>query len=599
MRLRPRVVVRTGGAPTSWSLARTATAVSTWGPATTARCSASRAGGGGLAALRRARARGPRPQPSARTARISRRAPLPTARSTPIDRAGASRGHTSIPPGQYHLAPAFDGQGRLLVATGAEGRILPRQPPRTKSASLFTSRKATITAAGRGQRRQHHAGQARRAASSTASTARARCSSSTTRPTAGQGGGRVRPRRRRLRRRLIDGRTAATPTGRACPSSTPSPRPAAAAEVIAPSFSLAGPPPPPSPSAAPARSRSAAGPRRARVVVSPRARSTPWSSSDECRTPWPPRTTACSVGTGSKGKVYRVRSDRSWTMVTSFPAEQVTNLVRARSTGESSWPLRIGPRPRPGSGGGHATGRSPQGQDTDLPCRAGDVCAGKRSCPRARRSRSRRAAAAHTGTPTAPGAAWSAPSTGPPGAPHRQRARALPPGAYESSMGPAGPLAPPRHPGGRATCSAPAAADPVHHRAPAGEVFKPDLAIGRRGRHPRASTSRAIRRDDRAACARIRTCAITPLAWLTSLHQKGDADILVARGRSQRQTRSCTTCTLPSRCRTQRRFRPAQERRCTDAVLAWDTTTRAPNGRRHQGDGQRRAQQPVPGRAQR
>src|SRR5258707_12961359 len=39
------------------------------------------------------------------------------------------------------------------------------------------------------------------------------------------------------------------------------------------------------------------------------------------------------VGTGNKGKVYRVRADRSWTMVTSFPAEQVTNLVRAK-TGE-------------------------------------------------------------------------------------------------------------------------------------------------------------------------------------------------------------------------------------------------------------------------
>ena len=37
------------------------------------------------------------------------------------------------------------------------------------------------------------------------------------------------------------------------------------------------------------------------------------------------------VGTGNKGKVYRVRGDRSWTMVTSFPAEQVTNLVRAKS----------------------------------------------------------------------------------------------------------------------------------------------------------------------------------------------------------------------------------------------------------------------------
>jgi hypothetical protein len=37
------------------------------------------------------------------------------------------------------------------------------------------------------------------------------------------------------------------------------------------------------------------------------------------------------VGTGNKGKLYRVRNDRSWSMVTALPAEQVTALLRLKS----------------------------------------------------------------------------------------------------------------------------------------------------------------------------------------------------------------------------------------------------------------------------
>jgi hypothetical protein len=36
------------------------------------------------------------------------------------------------------------------------------------------------------------------------------------------------------------------------------------------------------------------------------------------------------LGTGDKGKLYRVNDDRSWSMVASFPAQQVTGLARAR-----------------------------------------------------------------------------------------------------------------------------------------------------------------------------------------------------------------------------------------------------------------------------
>jgi hypothetical protein len=39
------------------------------------------------------------------------------------------------------------------------------------------------------------------------------------------------------------------------------------------------------------------------------------------------------VGTGNKGKLFRVRNDRSWSMVAGLPAEQVTALLRLKSGG--------------------------------------------------------------------------------------------------------------------------------------------------------------------------------------------------------------------------------------------------------------------------
>ncbi len=56
-----------------------------------------------------------------------------------------------------------------------------------------------------------------------------------------------------------------------------------------------------------------------------------WSSSDEMPHDVVSSEDGVLVGTGNKGKLYRVRQDHSWTMVTSFPAEQVTNLVRVKS----------------------------------------------------------------------------------------------------------------------------------------------------------------------------------------------------------------------------------------------------------------------------
>jgi WD40 repeat protein len=58
-----------------------------------------------------------------------------------------------------------------------------------------------------------------------------------------------------------------------------------------------------------------------------------WSSSEE--TPHALAVTADGVlvGTGNKGKIYRIRDDRTWAMLSSFPAEQVTALLRTPAEG--------------------------------------------------------------------------------------------------------------------------------------------------------------------------------------------------------------------------------------------------------------------------
>lgn len=53
-----------------------------------------------------------------------------------------------------------------------------------------------------------------------------------------------------------------------------------------------------------------------------------WSSADETPHALIRTTDGVLVGTGNKGKLYLIRDDRTWTMVASFPAEQVTALVR-------------------------------------------------------------------------------------------------------------------------------------------------------------------------------------------------------------------------------------------------------------------------------
>lgn len=248
-----------------------------------------------------------------------------------IDRAGKSEVYFD-PSDKYIWALAFDAEGRLLVATGSEGRIH-RVTSKDKSEVLFTSPEGHITALavdpagnvyagstpGGVLYRIDRAGKVFVLHDSPYREAKAL-------DVAADGS---------LYAALIDGKDASDSR----PAVTPLPPLTATAPsvevTVSESFSLAAPPATaasPAPrTLEPIRSGSAKG---AVIRVSPTGEvDTVWSSSDEMPYAVAATEDGVLVGTGNKGKLYRVRADRSWTMVTSFPAEQVTNLVRAR-TGE-------------------------------------------------------------------------------------------------------------------------------------------------------------------------------------------------------------------------------------------------------------------------
>ncbi len=248
-----------------------------------------------------------------------------------IDHAGKSEVYFD-PADKYIWALAFDDQGRLLVATGHEGRIH-RVTAKDKSEVLFTSPEGHITAMavdGGGNvyagstpggvlYRIDRAGKVFVLHDSAYREVKAV-------DVAPDGS---------LYAALIDGKDPSD-VRPSVPSLPPVTASVPTGEVtVTESFSLAGPPAPaPSPSPRPIEPIRTGSAKGAVVKISPTGEvDTLWSSSDEMPHALAATEDGVLVGTGNKGKVYRVRADRSWTMVTSFPAEQVTNLVRAK-TGE-------------------------------------------------------------------------------------------------------------------------------------------------------------------------------------------------------------------------------------------------------------------------
>ena len=132
---------------------------------------------------------------------------------------------------------------------------------------------------------------------------------------------------------VIDGRErddsrAPLPALPTAPAPTPAPSAPAGEVTVTESFSIAGvalPPVMPTPRAEPGRGAT----RGAVLRILPGGEiETLWSSSDEMPHSLAVEEGGVLAGTGNKGKLYRIRNDRTWAMLASFPAEQVTSLLR-------------------------------------------------------------------------------------------------------------------------------------------------------------------------------------------------------------------------------------------------------------------------------
>ena len=130
----------------------------------------------------------------------------------------------------------------------------------------------------------------------------------------------------------IDGKEKEEPV-RPAPAIPSVPGPAGEGTVtVTESFAIVPPGvPAPAPSPRPLESaRTAGGSRRARVLrLLPSGEvDTLWSSAEETPHALLRTEDGLLVGTGNKGKIYRVRDDRTWSMIATLPAQQVTAALR-------------------------------------------------------------------------------------------------------------------------------------------------------------------------------------------------------------------------------------------------------------------------------
>jgi hypothetical protein len=136
----------------------------------------------------------------------------------------------------------------------------------------------------------------------------------------------------------VDGRT--TETAARPPATTPAP-PAAppaggvVAEVtVSESFAVVSPPAGPAAGATPGAEAPAGPPKGALLRLRPSGEiDTLWSSPDDVPYSAVRSGGEILVGTGNKGKIYRVGDDGHWSLVATLPAEQVTALASAPDGG--------------------------------------------------------------------------------------------------------------------------------------------------------------------------------------------------------------------------------------------------------------------------
>jgi sugar lactone lactonase YvrE len=231
------------------------------------------------------------------------------------------------PEEKYIWALAFDRQGRLLVATGGEGKVY-RVDAQGKAETILNSAETHILSLAVDEKGNVFAGSApsgilyRIEPSKKVFVLLDSPFREVKAIAVGPDGG--------LYLALVEGKGKDELAGRPVPGATAAAvgAPAGAEVTVSETFAL---PPPPLPAAnAPRTAEAPPGTAKGAVVrVWPSGEiDTLWSSSDETAYGLVHAGEGVLVATGNRGKVYRVRDDRSWDMVCGFSAEQITAIGR-------------------------------------------------------------------------------------------------------------------------------------------------------------------------------------------------------------------------------------------------------------------------------
>ena len=298
-----------------------------------------------------------------------------------------------------------------------------------------------------------------------------------------------------------------------------------------------------------------------------------WASSDESPHALIAVPGGVMVGTGNRGKLYLVRDDRTWTMLSSFPTEQVTALLRGaagRIAVATSNPAQLHEL---------GSGSTPRGAFTSKPRDTetvsawgrlrweGDAPAGSTVQIETR--------SGNTGTPDSTWSIWSALAAGHEAQVASERARFLQLRVTLTGRGPASPVVDTLSTAYLQRNLRPQLQSVMVH-AP-GEVFQKPLSLTGEteilGLEPPAGESRPAA----SAFAPSGSRPIAPPSATTysrKMYQKG---LQTFSWKGEDANGDTLTYEVSYRGVNDKRFRQLRKA-LTEAVLAWDTTT-VPNGR--------------------
>ncbi len=238
-----------------------------------------------------------------------------------LDKAGKSTVFFD-PEERYIWALAFDSQGRLWVSTGGEGKIY-RVDSKGQSTSILTSQDAHVTSLAAG------AGGTMFAGSSPSGLVYSIDAKDNVRVLYDSNYREVKALlplpNGSVYIALVDGRSEITlprPSPTPTPGATPGPETATASTSIE-VFAF-----PTAPGRGPETARGGSGPARGAIfLVSALGDADQLWSGDESPFFLFKRNDAILFGTGSKGRVYEVRDDRTYTLIRTMPQEQLTAAV--------------------------------------------------------------------------------------------------------------------------------------------------------------------------------------------------------------------------------------------------------------------------------